>query len=192
MEHITIFLGDSTGHGVAAALSTIMANVILFEERKSSLEQVMVHLNEVFEQHLPEERFISAILTNISQYGELKTIIAGHPPVILIPADGDVPILLKPNTTILGILPKQLFNVHEIQHSLKTGDIVIHDTDGIYEVRNSDGKMFGIEGLRNFLSENRALDLDSLITHLIDHVNSFTQEEEANDDITLIAFEYIG
>ncbi|MBF0289320.1 MAG: serine/threonine-protein phosphatase, partial [SAR324 cluster bacterium] len=83
------------------------------------------------------------------------------------------------------------FNIQETQHSLKIGDKVILYTDGIYERENSEGVMFGIQGLCNFLNENRSLDLEQLLSKLIDHVNSFTQGKEADDDITLLAFEYI-
>ncbi|MBF0239426.1 MAG: serine/threonine-protein phosphatase [SAR324 cluster bacterium] len=186
-----LFLGDSTGHGVAAALATVMANIILLEERQSTLKQIMEHLNEVFLRNLPDERYMSAILTNVNQQGELKAIIAGHPPLIVIPANGDDPIILGGKSTLLGILPTPIFTVEETRYNLMPGDKAILYTDGIYERDNLEGKMFGLNKLRRFLKENRDHDLDSLLSHLLEHVNSYTQSKVADDDITLVAFEYI-
>ncbi|MBF0349678.1 MAG: SpoIIE family protein phosphatase [SAR324 cluster bacterium] len=190
-ETYNLFLGDSTGHGVAAALSTVMANVLLLEKGRASLERIMEHLNEVFEQHLPDDRFMSAILANINPQGELRTIIAGHPPLIVIPANGNDPIILEGKGTLLGIFPKPVFMVQETKYKLMHGDKGILYTDGIYERENLDGKIFGIGGIRDFLKENRNHDLDFLLSHLLEHVNLYTQGKEADDDITIVAFEYI-
>lgn len=185
-----IFLGDSTGHGVAAALSTVMANTILLEQRQASLVQIMEHLNEIFEQHLPIERFMSAILININQQGELRAIIAGHPPLIVIPFDEREPILIKAKVTMLGILPKSVFKVQEDKYTLKQGDKVILYTDGIYERESSTGEIFGMNNLYLFLKENRECDLKEQIFRLEEHINTFSQGKKTKDDITIVAFEY--
>ncbi|MBF0286991.1 MAG: SpoIIE family protein phosphatase [SAR324 cluster bacterium] len=187
-----LFLGDSTGHGVAAALSTVMANVILQDERRSSLEEIMGHLNDVFEQHLPSERFMSGILANIDSQGNLKIINAGHAPLIVIPADGSDPVLLEDRGILLGILPNSMFAIQTKEYSLVPGDQVVLYTDGIYERINEKEEIFGLQKLYFFLKENRFNDLDVLLSQLLEHVESYAQGKEIDDDITLIAFEYCG
>ncbi len=159
---------------------------------QAALEQTIEHLNEVFVLHLPNERFMSAILSNINHEGELRAIIAGHPPLIIIPANGGDPIALRGKAPMLGIVSKPLFKVQEVKYDLMPGDKGILYTDGIYERANSEGEMFGIDKLKNFLKENRTQDMDSLLSQLLEHVDAFTQGETAHDDITLVAFEYIN
>lgn len=186
-----LFLGDSTGHGIAAALSTVMANVILLEDRHTSLTRIMEHINELFEQHLPHHQFMTAILVNINHEGKLRQIVAGHAPLILIPANGEDPILLERGGMVLGILPKSEYKVQETQYTMMPGDRGILYTDGITERENLEETMFGLKRLLLFLKENRTCDLDSLLSMLLEHVNSYAQGKETNDDITLVVFEYI-
>lgn len=190
-ETYNLFLGDSTGHGVSAALSTVMANVILLEDKQTPLEQIMEHLNEVFEQNLPEEHFMTAILVNVNSQGELRIFNAGHPDLIVIPANGDEPVLLEEKSTILGIFPNNGFAVKETKYSLMPGDRGILYTDGIYERQNLKEEIFGVDNMCLFLKENRSNDLDSLLSQLLGQVNSYAQGTEVDDDITLVAFEYI-
>ncbi|MBF0353404.1 MAG: response regulator, partial [SAR324 cluster bacterium] len=77
----SMFLGDSTGHGISAALTTIMADVLLTQKANATPKEVMVYINDELNAHLPSDRFMTAVLLKIRKDGLLTLANAGHPPI---------------------------------------------------------------------------------------------------------------
>jgi len=186
-----LFLGDSTGHGVAAALTTIMADLVLTQQKDASPLQVMKYINETLGNHLPNNRFMTGVQTQISREGELTAAVAGHPPIIIIPANQEEPVLLMVKSIPLGVFPDSMYQSKEVRYTLKNGDKGFLYTDGITERTNSEGTMFNVEGLCEFLLKHRSKDVGDIVSLLLEHIESFTQGKEPDDDVTLVAFEYI-
>lgn len=192
-QAFNLFLGDSTGHGVAAALTTIMADILLLQQKNSPPIEAIQHINESLAKSLPPERFMTAVHVQISEDGELILVSAGHPPVIIIPANGGTPILLaSTESTLLGIFSNDLFKISQIDYQLQKGDKGILYSDGIIECCDSDGRMFGIKQLCQFVEDNRSNDIKTLLNLLLTNMNTFSRSKKLDDDITLVAFEYTG
>lgn len=193
-EVFTIFLGDGTGHGVAAALTTIMADVVLDDNLKTNtpIIETLMRLNDVFEEQLPINRFMTGILLSLDENGKLKNINGGHPPMIVIPAKDSTPVLLKPAGTLLGVLPSEFINLEEGTYTLCSGDRGFIYTDGITERVNPAGQMFGIERLGNFLASHHQLPLDEVLAQLLAHLNDYAEGQAPDDDITIVGFEFKG
>jgi len=192
-QAFNLFLGDSTGHGVAAALTTIMADILLIQQKNSPPIETIHHINESLEKSLPPERFMTAVHVQISENGELILVSAGHPPIIIIPANGGTPVLLSSTeSTLLGIFSDEMFKVSQIDYKLQKGDKGILYSDGIIECCNSDGEMFGLEQFCKFIEDSRSNDIKTLLNLLLANMNTFTKSQKLEDDITLVAFEYTG
>lgn len=187
-----LFLGDGTGHGVAAALTTVMAKMGLDEKLdEPSLINIMNHLNNIFDEHLDDDRFLSAIYVRVNSNGVLNITSAGHPPLIIIPANGTDPVLLKPDGTLLGLFPSEMVSYTEENYSLKHGDRGFLYTDGITERMNPENEIFGEERLGAFLQKNKSRDLEQLLSSLLDELEEFSQGVPPYDDVTIVAFEYV-
>ncbi|MBF0288913.1 MAG: SpoIIE family protein phosphatase [SAR324 cluster bacterium] len=186
-----IFIGDSTGHGVAAALTTIMVDILLNQHKNETPVRTMEFINEVLEKQLPNDRFLSAALVQITLKGKIYAITAGHPPLIIIPANSNDPVLLSSQSPILGTFTHLDFTAAAIHYSLQSGDRVFLYTDGITERCDGQGNMFK-NRLVEFLKNQRDHDLDSLLTLLLEHINAFAEAQPPDDDMTLVAFEYLG
>ncbi len=188
-----LFLGDATGHGAAAALTTIMAKMALDEKIEDpSLVPNMFRLNRIFEDRIPEDRFLSAIYARLKANGLLTTVNAGHPPLIVIPQDGGDPVQLKEQGTLLGILPSEFIEYEESSYQMNPGDRGFLYTDGFTERTDLEENLFGIDRLADFLHQNQNEDLDTLLTKLLDHMEEFACGTPPDDDVTIVAFEYIG
>ena len=188
-----LFLGDSTGHGVAAALTTIMADILLVQQRNATPMEAIKSINESLEKNLPPERFMTAVHAQISPEGLLTLVSAGHPPIIIIPASGGEPILLSSSESmLLGIFTDPIFQVNQAEYQLKKGDKGILYSDGIIECTTPEGSMFGLDNLCRFIRENHSKGVKEVISLLLKHVETFTSNQKPTDDITLVGFEYLG
>ncbi|MBF0238158.1 MAG: response regulator [SAR324 cluster bacterium] len=187
-----LFLGDSTGHGVAAALTTIMVNTLLSQNTKASPGEVITFINDELKANLPDERFMSAVLLQIRKDGDLTIVNAGHPPVIILPASGDNVEILTANCMVLGVVQAPLFQSREKLYSLQPGALVVFFTDGITERRNLDDEMFGEKRLIRFIQENHKLELSMLLEKLLLEVEHFAAETPPDDDVSVVMFRYVG
>ncbi|MGK5091157.1 SpoIIE family protein phosphatase [Deltaproteobacteria bacterium TL4] len=187
-----LFLGDSTGHGLAAALTTIMADILLSQKADAAPGETMNYINDALKAHLPIDRFMSAILLQIRKDGPLAIANAGHPPCLLLPANGEEPVLLTAKNIMLGILKTPEFQCKEAIYTLQPGDLGLLYTDGITERDNSKGDFFGDERLIQFMREHRNMEVTALLEKLIQAADQFAEGKAPDDDVTLIVFRYLG
>jgi sigma-B regulation protein RsbU (phosphoserine phosphatase) len=69
---------------------------------------------------------------------------------------------------------------------LKTGQIVILGTDGIWEAHNARGKMFGKEPLYEIIRHHHAAGADQILDSIMDALAQFQKGVAAEDDITIV------
>jgi serine phosphatase RsbU (regulator of sigma subunit) len=117
------------------------------------------------------------------QSGALDYIDAGHdPPLIL--NQGQVRLTLQPTGPGLGMLDDAVFDVKTVQ--FQAGDILLVYSDGVTDVQNDKGEMYGEENYLRLL-EHTALSAESLLDHIVSNLRDFIGETPQFDDITLLA-----
>ena len=89
---------------------------------------------------------------------------------------------------LLGLLEEAEFGVET--YILSPGDKILFFTDGIIEEKNSDSIMFGVDQLKKYFREAISKKTDPIIDHLIVELNSFTQKDTYDDDITILLYEF--
>lgn len=188
----TIFLGDGTGHGIAAAFTTIMAKMGLDEKsQEPSPIKLMEHLNAIFEKQLPDDRYMSAIYVKVTKDGRITTVNAGHPPLLIVTASGEV-LVQKKAGLLLGLFESPMLNLEEETYQLEVGDRCFLITDGITERANPAGEQYGMDRFKAALRDCKDQDLVQLLATLSQNMEDFAQDCPPNDDITIVAFEYKG
>lgn len=186
-----IFLGDGTGHGVAAALTTVMAEMILSERSQDpSIVSIMKNLNQYFYKYLSNERFMSGVFIRISPDGEAKMVNAGHLPLLIVHSDDRPPTLVKDKGILLGVISEDMIKYYQSTFTFKPGDTGLIFTDGITERKSPEGELFGLPRLCNFLTSHRSENLDDLLSHLLAHLDEFAQGTAPEDDVTVVGFQY--
>jgi sigma-B regulation protein RsbU (phosphoserine phosphatase) len=115
--------------------------------------------------------------------GGLDYVDAGHePPLIL--NQGQVRLTLEPSGPGVGIFEEATFEVKSVQ--LQKGDILLIYSDGVTDVQNGKGELFGEESLMDLLVL-KASSPESLLDHIVSNVRDFIGETPQYDDITLLA-----
>jgi sigma-B regulation protein RsbU (phosphoserine phosphatase) len=85
----------------------------------------------------------------------------------------------------LGSFPGITYD--ELTLPLKTGDVFVFCTDGIFEAMSEDGTEFGARRLCDTIKENRARDARGIVDAIFDAVSAFRGHARQNDDMTAVA-----
>ena len=189
---IAIFLGDATGHGIAAALMTMMVHIGLEGIRRNlATDESLRILNRLIASR-NTGRSVSAVFYRIRPSGYLTVTHAGHPSLIVLPADGSAPVQFENGGCALGIFEEEPVRYEEEAYQLRPGDKLIGYTDAAIEWANSQRETFGSERLLEFLSAQRELTVTELANSLLQKLESFSGGEKCKDDLTLVVTEYCG
>ncbi len=135
-DHIGLFIADAVGHGVPAALMTMVISRSLVTRERSNqslriLEpwEVMSRLNtEMIRLQGQTTRFATGAYALINcRSRELRLAGAGHPPPLLLSADNEIK-QLETQGGLLGIFEDETYNQIEIE--LAVGDRMLAYSDG--------------------------------------------------------------
>ena len=90
----------------------------------------------------------------------------------------------------MGTDPGAVFEVREIP--LRHGDIVFLYTDGVTEAMNPAAEFYGEPRMVEELERLRRLGCPDLLRGLRDSIRDFAAGAEQSDDITMLAFRFLG
>ncbi|MGA4803296.1 SpoIIE family protein phosphatase [Streptomyces lavendulocolor] len=153
------FLGDVCGKGPEAAAVTSLTRYTL---RAAAIHDpdpvtVLTTLNTVLHQHYNrgDPRYCTAVFGTLTPGPTGATVhlaSGGHPPAVLMRADGTAEYLPTPGGLLVGILPNAPFTA--TSRDLAPGDTLVLYTDGLTEARiGPDGTRYGDEALLEYASD---------------------------------------
>ena len=196
-NHISFYMFDVCGHGVSSALIAAAVSQFLQTSCDPMVpafgtprpDNVLNHLERAF----PFERFDSyftiVYLTVDYSNGSLFYSSAGHPPPILMSADGSLR-LLKSHGPVIGTGNVHSFLREEV--SLRSGDKVIVYTDGILDYSNDRGEFFGKERLFETLQKYAGSPVQTLTEMVQKSLKDFAGAASPKDDASIMTIEYVG
>jgi len=194
-EQVALYLVDVTGHGLdSALLSVSIINVL----RLGSLPDtdftdpgaVLYSLNERFQG--PEQGGkLFTIWYGVIDVARSNLVWAGggHPAAILIEQDSHEPVELPSTGIMMGVLRDQRFGT--LSRHLSPSARIYMYSDGVYEITQSDGKVWSQNELVDFINRRRDNEpeiMDSILTHVRKLRGSNTLE----DDFTIVEAVYEG
>ncbi|OGO26735.1 MAG: hypothetical protein A2Z16_06480 [Chloroflexi bacterium RBG_16_54_18] len=185
-NRLGLAVADVSGHGIPSALIMTAFRALLRIKARSKLRPAIIAnvINRLLPEFMGDNYFVTlwyAILEIPS--GNLTYISCGHPPPLLMHADGAVDKLDQKNAA-LGIIPNLQYTDEQIQ--MTAGDILVLYTDGIIELMNQQGETFGILRLVQVIRENRQLAAAELINKVIEATRIFSDDYDSLDDLTLV------
>jgi serine phosphatase RsbU (regulator of sigma subunit)/CHASE3 domain sensor protein len=174
---------DVTGHGAEAALSALKAKSQLRAALRTRLSP-----NAAVEWLSRENRsdeladLLTALVVVIDiESGECSYANAGHPGPLLV---GGEQIEMLPQTgPLVGAFPAT-WDLHTF--TIAPGNTLVVYTDGIIEALGADRERFGIDRLRDGVSEHTDSDPDILIESILSSLEQF-EVGSHSDDVTLLA-----
>jgi sigma-B regulation protein RsbU (phosphoserine phosphatase) len=151
-----LFLGDVCGKGAAAAAITSLARYTLRAAAVYDPEPaaVLANLNTVLnhEYNGADPRFCTVVfglLTPCTDGFRIVLASGGHPPALLLRADGSADYLPTPGGQLVGVLPDAHIATTAVR--LAPGDTLLLYTDGLTEAQTGrSGERYGDEALLDF------------------------------------------
>ncbi|MFH8987832.1 PP2C family protein-serine/threonine phosphatase [Streptomyces sp. NPDC017940] len=184
-----IFLGDVCGKGAAAAAVTSLARYTLRAAAVYDPDPaaVLANLNTVLnhEYNGDDPRFCTVVfglLTPDSDDGGFRVTLAGggHPPALLLRADGRADYLPTPGGQLVGVLPDAHIATTSVR--LDGGDTLLLYTDGLTEAHAAGHGRYGDEALLEFadaLAPTTATDAVAAIRELLDTFGAGVDDDAA-------------
>jgi serine phosphatase RsbU (regulator of sigma subunit) len=181
-----LVVGDIAGKGIAAALLMANLQANLRSQCAVALDQPRRFLqlaNQLFYENSPDSAYATLFFAEYDDRARhLRYINCGHLCALLLRQDGTVE-RLGSTCTVLGLFKE--WDCATGDCALSAGDVFALYTDGITESFDEAGEEFGEQRLIESLRSHREKSSPSLVSALIDDVNSFSPHEQS-DDITLI------
>jgi len=181
-----VFLGDFTGHGLAAAIGAVPVAQTFFAmcSKGMSMMELVSSMNKTLKSFLPEYMFCAATLVHLNQQGDRAYIWSGGLPnaYLVRPGKGVIG-QIKSQNMPLGILDEVDFNNKVSVHDLQLGDKILLLTDGILEGNASGSKeMFGKERVLETIGVGES----DFFSKLLNNYEAFSVGVNQQDDISLV------
>ncbi|MFE5614364.1 PP2C family protein-serine/threonine phosphatase [Streptomyces sp. NPDC056463] len=188
------FLGDVCGKGPQAAAVTSLTRYTLRAAALHDPDPVaaLSTLNTVLHERYTggDPRYCTAIVGILEPdpHTGLTTVqlaSGGHPPALVLRADGRTEYLHTPGGLLVGILPRP--NFAAVDTTLAPGDTLLLYTDGLTEARTGADRadLFGDEALRDFAAAHAGSSVHGVIEALTALLAGFG--EGLDDDTALLA-----
>ncbi len=203
-RHAGLYVLDVSGHGVAAALSSvsvrhflspIASETSLLRRTASGSSTIRIvppaevadELNRQFPMDAATAQFFTLLygVLDVAQR-EFRYVSAGHLPPIHVPRD-HASIALAASGYPIGIVDHADYSERLV--TMEAGDRLYLYSDGVSEAFNSDGQQFGTERLLQTLDEGRQMPLDDSLRHLLTRLAEWSGTPRPVDDISMLAVE---
>jgi sigma-B regulation protein RsbU (phosphoserine phosphatase) len=201
---LALYMIDVSGHGAPAALVTVSVAQALQPHTDGPLKRRTGRppyyqirgprkVLEFLEREYPLERFgmsftILYALVDAST-GRMTYSSAGHPPPVLLHGDGGLELLEK-GGPMIGLQSGLPFA--EGRMTLAPGDVLLLYTDGVLEMQNLDGAMYGLERLCGLLRGLAGQPVGAILDGVVGDLRAFGGNALLRDDVSLLGLEYRG
>ncbi|WP_051366045.1 PP2C family protein-serine/threonine phosphatase [Hamadaea tsunoensis] len=148
---------DAVGHGLEAGLAVAVALSATRAARRNgaSLTEMAHDAEAELTAQFGTTTYVTAVMLRMDlTSGQVTYVNAGHPPVVVLGADGGTTLLSGGRRLPLAMAPDTAWPG---EHQLQDGDRLLFYTDGAVDVRDADGQFYTVERL---IASARALAAD--------------------------------
>ena len=181
-----VAIADVAGKGVPAALimATFRAALRAQRVRDVPLDAVAGRLNRILLDSMDASRFVTAFYGLLEPgTGAISFTNCGHNPPLLLRAAGGCD-LLASGGPAMGMWRAAAFVSGAA--TVWPGDILVLYTDGVVEIMNEAGEMFGVDRLDAVIRRRPRASSRDLVEAVVDATRVFAGREGYEDDFTLV------
>lgn len=185
-ESVALVCVDVAGHGMASGLvlAALRSGFTLLRDSLHDPAAVLERLHTLVAETSRRRMLVTVSVVLLDRTNRRAIIAsAGNPPVFIRRAGGSVETIdlyAPPLGVRLPIrIPQRHLDVHP-------GDVVVLHSDGIYETRNAQDDVYGLERIANVISEQGAGTAEALRDAILTDVAAFRGTREQDDDVTLV------
>ena len=182
-------LADVTGHGMQAAVPTMVFSGLLDTEISYSAkpETLMPKLNSRLCRVLEPRTFVCLSLGELdTKENKMRISNGGCPYPYFYKASSQSVDELNLSAFPLGVRNGSTYEVLEVP--LESGDVVVFCSDGIIEATGNGDELFGFERVERIISDAGAEDsnAEQIINRLFSELDAFSVGHEQDDDQTIV------
>jgi len=200
-DHLALYVLDVSGHGVQAAMLSVMLSRILTpnpdkggilvrESEGSTVGKIRSpkEIAGILNKRFPMDDEVGQYFTLLYALVHLPTktmklVRAGHPYPLYLPKDGRED-FLKFSGCPIGMFEEAEFDEGTI--SLSSGDRIFLYSDGIVEAVDHGGEIYGAERLAAAVARHCDRDISGITKGILDDMMRFTEGARIMDDMTLV------
>jgi sigma-B regulation protein RsbU (phosphoserine phosphatase) len=182
-----VVVGDVRGHGLPAALVMVQARAYLraYATCETDVAKIMQRTNVALTKDESVGYFVTCLLVRLEPGSRSLTYVnAGHPPGIVVAADGEHR-ELSGNSPLLGVLPDAEFEVLKTG-PLQAGDVTVLFTDGVIESRAPNGEFFGPQRVADVLAHSDSASVGAICAQILAAADAFRGSAPQQDDMTCV------
>jgi sigma-B regulation protein RsbU (phosphoserine phosphatase) len=187
-DALLVVLGDVMGHGVAAALVMAGVRAVLRDrvEAAGSLADLMGRLNRLISADHGGNRFMTMHLSVIDTKAEtVRWVSAGHDPAIVYDPTADRFEEVGEGELPLGVMDETEYPEHT-HGPLRSGQVILIGTDGVWEMPDVKGEAFGKDRLRAVIRESAAGSAADIAQAIRNQLAAFRGDARQVDDVTFV------
>ncbi|QLE56886.1 PP2C family protein-serine/threonine phosphatase [Nostoc sp. TCL26-01] len=195
-DSLAIYLLDTAGHGLKAALPSISVLNLLRSRALKGLNyyqpsDVLRSLNETFQMNYQNDKYFTiwyGVYNCVSR--QLTYSSAGHPPAILIsgtsPTSTEVQLLRTPGMPV-GMFPEAQY-VDAYCEVERLSSLYIF-SDGAYEITKSDGKLWSLDAFIQILASVHN-SIDYQLDHVLNFLTALNYKDIFEDDLSILQVKF--
>ena len=188
-DHLIVYLVDVSGHGITPAMFSVSVHNLL---RSGTLDddtlrdpgRVLTELNRLFQMENQAGNYFS-IWYGVYEpsTGTLRYAGAGHPPAIVVSADGSEPVRLLSESIPVGVLEDTRFETRT-HHLPSQADLLIY-SDGAFELLLQGGRRGSLEEFIDLCADT-ARSPEWTLDDLVHQLEERSKAGQFDDDCTLV------
>ena len=185
-----VVIADIAGKGLPAALLMPAVRIALrsIAERHDEPTAIVSELNAILDQTTEPSNYATLIFARLDLKNSRFTYVnAGHPPGLLVSADGEVTWLSEGGTPV-GLIAEPTYESAQVQVS--PGSVLVLYSDGVTEATNADDEEFGTERLARAVQSAIHEGAEGIVQAIHDAVDGFKSHPEPTDDTTVIVIKW--
>ena len=187
-DRVGVVVGDVADKGVPSAIFMAQTHAFLFAEASRGIDPAEVlrrvnrHLMKTNDSHL----FVTVLYGVLDRAsGKLNYARAGHElPILTVAGSGASP-LPHGQGQLLGILDDPIIDEQTV--TIPPGGTLLLYTDGMTDVCNPDGDLFGMDRLQNELVTLTGMPAQEVCDRLLEKLKAYQGDTVQDDDVTLVA-----
>jgi len=185
---LAVVVGDVSGHGVSSALlmATARALIMLRSSMPGEAAGIINDVNRYLSLDTVQTgNFMTFFYCELTERKtEIRWVRAGHDPALVYDPSTDAFDELKGQGLPLGF--DESIEYDSFLRRLEPGQVIMIGTDGIWEMHNKAGVMFGKEALTEIIRKNQTASARQIVDTVTTALERFRGDEAPEDDITLV------
>ena len=186
-RQIYFMLADATGHGLAAAIPTVIVNQAFqaMTQKGLSIPLIVREINRLLFNQMPPDRFVALVLGMIdSARKSIELWNGGLPEVLALNGDGEPLHAFHSSHTFAGVLDDTTFDDRcETWHWQHECEIFMY-SDGLPDAQNPDHELFGQDNLLRTLAQAKP---GHRVAAIQQALRAHMADRDAQDDISCMA-----